>query len=61
MKTEQPIRADGPTPNGGAYSEAFFYDADGNPTDPDRATRVMINECREDGTVIFTTYGSANQ
>jgi len=57
VEYHSPIRAEGPTPNGGAYSEAFFYDGRGNPADPDRATRVMINEYDKDGNVIFTTYG----
>lgn len=46
----------GKTPNGGAYSEAFYLDDDHNIVDPDNATQIIINECREDGTVINTTY-----
>lgn len=50
-------RRPGPTPNGGAYSVAYFQNDAGEPTRKDQATRVEIHECREDGEVIFRTYG----
>ena len=55
----KPIRVNGKTPNGGAYSEAYYLDAERKPAEPENASFIMINECREDGTVIATTYATA--
>lgn len=54
----KPVRVNERTPNGGAYSEAFYYDAERNPAEPENAKFIMINECRADGTVIATTYAT---
>jgi len=53
--TEQ--RIDKPTPNGGAYSIAYFRDANGNPTTKDKAVSVEICEFSADDECIATTYG----
>lgn len=47
--------ADGPTPSGGAYSVAFYYNDDG-PCPKAEATRVNIIEFSEDGRRINETY-----
>jgi len=49
MKSE---RRDRPTPSGGDYSEVFYFDDNGNNVDKTVATKAVIKECREDGTVI---------
>ncbi|MCL2152490.1 MAG: hypothetical protein FWH57_05950 [Oscillospiraceae bacterium] len=45
-------RRDKPTPNGGDYSEIFYFDDSGNSVDEAVATKAIIKECKEDGTVI---------
>ena len=50
-------RVDGPTPNGGDYSEIFFFDADGNEVGEEQAVRCIIRECRANGELIQETYG----
>lgn len=50
-------RVDGPTPNGGAYSIAYYQDAKGNDADVDKATNMLIVEYSSDGQVIRNTYG----
>lgn len=57
MVAETMIRKPGPTPNGGAYSEARFLDAQGNPVSKDKATRVEITEYTRTGKRVATTYG----
>ena len=49
-------RAEGPTPNGGAYSLAYFQDAAGQPAPKELAARVEIHEMNEAGEIIFRTY-----
>lgn len=49
-------RIDGPTPRGGAYSEAQFS-RDGEPADKQDANAVEITEYAADGTVLGRTYG----
>lgn len=48
----------GKTPNGGAYSEIYFFDADGNLVDETKAVRCVIRECAENGDLISETWGS---
>jgi len=50
----------GETPNGGVYSEAFFVNNEGKEVPKEEASRVIINECDEDGTIVNTTYGAIN-
>lgn len=51
------IRVDGVTPSGGAYSEIFFFDAAGEPTDESNAVRCVIRECAANGDLINETWG----
>jgi hypothetical protein len=56
---EPPItseRRDGPTPNGGAYSIAYFLNRRGGPATKDRAAAVEIVEFSAAGEEIFRTY-----
>ena len=54
------MRIDGPTPNGGDYSEMFYLDAnDDIVSDPKLAARGVIRECLNDGTLIGTTWFEA--
>ena len=55
------IRIDGITPNGGAYSEIYFFDADGNFVDESKAVRSVIRECTADGDLIQETWCSNEQ
>jgi hypothetical protein len=52
-------RVDGPTPNGGVYSIAYFRNDDGSPADEDDATKVEIVEYDEDDKVVQRTYGTS--
>ncbi len=54
-------RADGPTPNGGSYSEIYYRDDDGNSADKDVATRFEIVEYDENDRRISSTYGFLKQ
>jgi hypothetical protein len=51
-------RKDGPTPNGGDYSEIFYFDNDGNSVDKAVATRAIVRECKNDGTVVNEVYAN---
>ena len=53
-------RIDEETPNGGAYSEIFFFDKDGNPVDEDKAERCIIRECTASGELVSETIGICN-
>ena len=46
----------GPTPNGGDYAVLLWLDADGRPTEKERAVEGRILEYRDDGTLLHTTY-----
>ena len=50
-------KVEGRTPNGGAYSEIFYFDKDGNAVDETRAVRFVIRECTENGELIAETWG----
>ena len=52
-------RHEGPTPNGGDYSEIFYFDDDDNPVDKTQATRCVIRECLNDGTLVGEIHGLA--
>lgn len=47
----------GKTPKGGAYSEFYCFDKDGNPVDETKAVRFVIRECAENGDLIAETWG----
>lgn len=48
------------TPNGGDYSEIFFFDKKGNPVDEENAVRCIIRECKKDGTLVNEIFGECN-
>ena len=48
------------TPNGGDYSEIVFFDDSNNIVDESYATKCVIRECKEDGTLICETWGKFN-
>ena len=50
----------GKTPNGGDYSEIFYFDDEGNSTDSNKATKCIIQECKNDGSVIYEIFGIYN-
>lgn len=45
------------TPSGGDYSEIYYMDEDGNPTDEDEAVTCIIRECKSDGTLLNEIHG----
>ena len=51
-------RIDGPTPNGGVYSEIYYFDSNGNPVDEEKAARCVIRECDKNGNLIHETWGT---
>lgn len=55
MATHKKI--EGKTPNGGAYSEIFFFDEGGNSVDEEKAVRLVIRECAKNGDLIAETWG----
>lgn len=46
------------TPNGGAYSEIYFFDSKGNVVDESEAVKCVIRECDKDGNLIAETWGT---
>lgn len=50
-------KVEGRTPSGGAYSEIFCFDKDGNAVDETKAVRFVIRECTESGELIAETWG----
>lgn len=54
-------RIDGPTPNGNAYSEAYFTNDAGDLVGESDATNVEIVEFDLSGNVVFRTYMRAVQ
>jgi len=54
-------RRDNPTPNGGDYSEIFYFDDDGNSVDKTVATKAIIKEYKKDGTVINEIFADINK
>ncbi len=60
MKLDNTERIDGPTPNGGDYSIASYFDKDGIPCNRNKAFKMIIEEFKKDGTSIHRTYGFCN-
>lgn len=55
-------RIDEPTPNGGDYSELYWFDNEGNVVDAEEeATKGVIRECKADGTLINETWLTPKQ
>lgn len=52
------LRDNNPTPSGGAYSEMWFFDDNGNVVDEKEATRCVIRECAANGDTISETWGT---
>ena len=52
------IRKNEHTPNGGAYSEIYYFDEKGNSADETEAVRCVIRECDENGDLISETWGT---
>ncbi len=48
---------EGPTPNGGARSVAYYRDDAGNPAEKAEATQVEIVEYDAEGKAVWRTYG----
>lgn len=48
------------TPNGGDYSEIYYFDDEGNNVDETIATRCVIRECTKDGELINEIWGNCN-
>ena len=46
-----------PTPNGGAYSEIYYLDENGQAINCENAVKCIIRECKEDGELLCQTYG----
>lgn len=57
MKYEKII---GKTPNGGAYSEIYYLDDDNNAVEKSKASKCIIRECTNDGTIINEIFGVCN-
>ena len=49
---------EGPTPNGGVRSEAYYSNDQGEPVDKSVATRIEIVEYDAEGKVVGRTYGT---
>ncbi len=58
MQDETETRVDEPTPNGGAYSIAYWQGANGEPVNREVAVGAEIKEFDADGKEIFRTYMS---
>lgn len=52
------IRNDEKTPSGGAYSEIYFFDDNGNSVDEEEATRCVIRECDKSGNLLNEIWGT---
>lgn len=57
MKNE---RIEGKTPNGGDYSEIFYFDKNGKPADKETADKCVIRECLNNGELINEIHGICN-
>ncbi len=50
-------RSDEETPNGGAYSEIYYLDDNGNCADEKEATHCVIRECDKNGNMLNEIWG----
>lgn len=48
------------TPNGGDYSEIFYFDEKGNLAESNVATKCVIRECKKNGEIINEVWGECN-
>lgn len=49
------------TPNGGAYSEIYYFNDNDEPEDREKATKCIIRECAADGTLLNEIFGTCNE
>ena len=54
------VRVDEPTPNGGDYSEIYYFNDNGDVVDQEDATRCVIRECKNNGELLNETWGRCN-
>ena len=50
-------RCNGPTPSGGAYSDIYYFNDNGESADEAVATKCVIRECAADGSLLCETWG----
>ena len=60
-RPEHSERIEGPTPNGGHHTIAYFSDDREQPCPKDKARKVKIVENDKDGNAIHRTYGEIEQ
>jgi hypothetical protein len=48
------------TPNGGDYSEIFYFDKDGKPAEKSKAVKCIIRECKANGELINEIFGTCD-
>lgn len=48
------------TPNGGDYSEIYYFDDDNNLIDEKLATKCVIRECKKNGELVNEIWGRCN-
>lgn len=53
-------RVDEKTPNGGDYSEIYYFDDSNRPVDESKATKCIIRECKANGEIVNEIIGSCN-
>lgn len=53
MITKETLR--GPTPEGGDYSEIYYFDDKGRAIDKSNATKLIIRELLDNGTLVNET------
>lgn len=53
-------KVNGETPNGGDYSEIYYFDSTGNIVDESEAVRCVIRECTKNGELIAETWGTVD-
>ena len=53
-------RIEGETPSGGDYSDIWYLDDQENVVDEKFAARCIINERKQDGTLVISTRGLIN-
>ena len=51
-------RKNAKTPNGGDYSEIYYFNDKNESVPKEKASKAVIRECKEDGTLIHETFGN---
>lgn len=49
-------RIEGTTPNGGDYSEIYYFDKENNSVDETKAEKCVIRECLANGELVRETW-----